>query len=495
MNRDLPRFVGFWLAGLLLASASGAQPAPVDANPAQSTLASDPSVASNLRLLEASITGKMAHSGLPGLSIGIVYDQELVWARGFGYADVAGKKAATPRTLYRVASLTKTFTATAVMQLRDAGKLQLDDRVSTYLPWFEVQGETGEAPITIRELMTHTSGLTRDGTTTYWTDFNFPARDELVAGLASEPLSFPPATRLKYSNLAVSIEGELVAAVSGESYEDYITRRILIPLGMKDSTIAQKPDAAGLLATGYGRRLPDGTRALFPYIDAKGITPAAGLAANVEDLAKFVSLQFREDRPASGNPVLKGSSLREMHRMQWMLPNWKAGWALGFSTYRQGDATFIGHGGSYPGYITSMRISPADKIGIIVLTNAVDGKAGTVARQAFELIAPALRKANAKTKAVPVVDRDQDRFVGRYRSLWDDVQILPDEGGLVIVDPENDDLKESLYRLVPIGDGSYFKEANDPSNTEDHKIVKFRFDSTRNVIGMTIGASYYERLR
>ena len=124
------------------------------------SLASDPEVAANLRLLETSIEAQREYHELPGLSVGIVYDQDLIWARGFGLADMETETASTPRTLYRMASNSKLFTATAIVQLRDAGKLQLDDPVEKHLAWFSIEERDPEAPaITIRHLLTHTSGV------------------------------------------------------------------------------------------------------------------------------------------------------------------------------------------------------------------------------------------------------------------------------------------------------------------------------------------------
>src|SRR5688500_2396727 len=128
-------------------------------------LSTDPGVRSGLDLLTASLEAQLAHGGAPGvppgLSIAIVHDQTVLWARGFGFADAERKRPATPDTLYRIGSITKLFTATAIMQLRDAGKLRVDDPVTTYLPWFSI-GNTLGKPITVRHLITHTSGLPRE---------------------------------------------------------------------------------------------------------------------------------------------------------------------------------------------------------------------------------------------------------------------------------------------------------------------------------------------
>src|SRR5262249_38267610 len=163
-------------------------------------------------------------------SIGLVHDQALVWARGFGWASVERKAAAAPETLYRIASITKLFTATAILQLRDAGKLGLDEPLAAHLPWFGLKGaEPGAPPITIRPLLTPPAGLPREAGFPYWTDGRFPAPADLRARLPDQAPVLPVETRWKYSNLALTLAGEVVAAVSGEPWATCIQRRVLQP--------------------------------------------------------------------------------------------------------------------------------------------------------------------------------------------------------------------------------------------------------------------------
>ena len=196
-----------------------------------SNILSHQAVSSNINLLSAWIEAQMAYRGQPGLSIGVVYDQELVWAQGFGYADLERKMAATPGTLYRIASITELFTATAVLQLRDGGKLQLDDPISRHLPWFKIQTQHPDAPpITIRHLLTHTSGLPREAPFPYWTDDMFPTREQIREALPGQETILPTETEWKYSNLALTLAGEIVASVSGQDYADFVQQNILAPL-------------------------------------------------------------------------------------------------------------------------------------------------------------------------------------------------------------------------------------------------------------------------
>ena len=195
-------------------------------------------VSSAIKLLDAWIATQVAYRQQPGLSIAIVSDQEMIWAKGYGYADVDKRVPATPATIYRMASHTKMFTAIAVMQLRDAGKLRLDDPVVKYLPWFKPQpASPDDPPVTIRHLLTHTSGLPREAAAPYWSDFNFPTREEVIRGVAIQHAVYAPETKWKYSNLALAVAGEVVATVSGEPYADYVRRHILDPLGMTSSSV------------------------------------------------------------------------------------------------------------------------------------------------------------------------------------------------------------------------------------------------------------------
>ena len=174
-------------------------------------LAHRPDVKAALDVLSAWIDSQRAYSGLPGVSLSVVHDQELVWAAGFGWADVERRIPATPDTRYRIASITKTFTATAILQLRDAGRLQLDDPLTKHLPWFALASKHADAPpITIRHLLTHTAGLPREAAFPYWTDFVFPTAEGLREGLTRQESVLATETQWKYSNLGLALAGDVV---------------------------------------------------------------------------------------------------------------------------------------------------------------------------------------------------------------------------------------------------------------------------------------------
>lgn len=457
------------------------------------SLLQNPLVSERINLLSAWIESQMAYRGQPGLSIAIVHDQELVWARGFGCADrEAGKPAATD-TIYRIASITKTFTATAVMILRDAGKLQLDDPITRYLPWFQVKSEFEDAPpITIRHLVTHTSGLPREAAFPYWGDDCFPTREQIMATLPGQNAALPTETRWKYSNLAVALAGEVVSAVAGQPWEDFVQDAVLQPLGMQSTFTHTIDPAHPRLARGYSRRLPDLTRSFSPFTDSRGISPAANMATTVEDLARFAMLQFRSG-PAGGSQILRGSSLREMQRIHWLQPNWQAGWGIGFRIERRGGKTYFGHGGAVKGYRTNLSISPAEKVAVVVFTNADDGLPAEYSVKAMDWVAPFIARAAQPAPAAKVEPASLEKYVGRYRTVWGDTQLLILDGELVEIAPNLADPLLEYSRLSPAGEHT-FRVSTEDGYSDHGELVRFELDAQGRAVRMITGGGPAERV-
>ncbi len=451
-------------------------------------LLSIPEVQSGFDLFTAWVDARVAHKELPGVSIGLVVDQELVWSRGFGWADIEKKTRADEKTIYRIASISKLFTATAVMQLRDAGKLDLDAPVKAYLPWFALKEVFPDAPaITVRNLITHTSGLPRESAFPYWSEgFAFPERQEMIAALPGQQPTLPPFTKWKYSNLAVALAGEVVSAVSGLEYPEYVQRFIFDPLGMTGAYARLEAPGPELLATGYGRKLPGKPRQVMPFIDCKAITPAANLATNVVDLAKFAMLQFRKG-PAGQAQILDGWTLAEMRRPQWIFPDWKGGWGLGFMLWRLDGKTYIGHGGSLQGFRTQLVICPEDKIAVVALTNSMDGDPDVIAEKAFKWVAPAIRTALAQKVEKPAVALE--KYTGKYRDAWGDTQVIVLNGKLYWIDPTTDDPLEEATQLIPAGENTFRIESASGFGSDGETVV-FEFGPDGKVCRIQSGYNY-----
>lgn len=461
-------------------------------SPRDHSLIQEPGVDAAIKVLDVWIEAKMKDREQPGLSIGIVYDQDLIWAKGYGFADIDNKVSAKPSTLYRIASISKLFTSTAILQLRDAGKLQLDDPVAKHLSWFKIKSVSPDGPtITIRHLLTHTSGLPREATGVSWNELTFPTRQDMIRQLPDQETVFPADTEFKYSNLALSLAGEIVTAVSGEPWPQYIESHILKPLGMTNTNPLPKPDMLGL-AVGYGRRVPGESRTVEPFVDTEAERPAANIASSVEDLAKFIFLQLN-DSPSAGDQVLKKSTLHEMHRVHWLRPDWQSGWGLGFGVFRVGEQTRVGHGGSLPGHRTQLSISLDQKLGVIVLTNAYDGNPALYLNKAFELVGPAIIHATTPPKAASVPDPEWEKYTGTYTWKHSDRIIMILNGELTMIVPESDNPWESRVKLKPVNKRTFQAIPSQQSYSLNGELLTFELDEQGRVKRFGSPSSYWVR--
>ncbi len=415
----------------------------------------NPDVQVAIDVFDAWIQHRVYKQEIPGVSVGLVYDQELIWSKGYGYANLEKKIPATPSTAYRIASLTKLFTATAILHLRDAGKLQLDDPVFKHLNWFHLNDRHGDSPvITIRHLLTHSSGLPRELEALYWDNMEFPDRDTFIKMFQESSTILARETKYKYSNVAYAILGFVVEAVSGKTYADYVTNCILKPLGMTSTAVLPSPNMQGL-ATGYKYRQPGRPRMVEPFTDKKAMVSAGNIASTVEDLAKFLSLQFREG-PAKGMQILKGSTIKEMHRVHWLSYDWSVGRGLGWSVKRVNGQTRIRHTGYVPGHTSIISAAPVGKFGVVVLINAGDGGPVEIAKQAWTLVAPVIKRAVETKVEIPMVDPSWRKFVGIYE--WFDgsvLQVMLLHNELALVDPDSDNPWEDRVRLKNIYNNTF----------------------------------------
>lgn len=386
-----------------------------------------PTKAEALALAKSWLDLQRAYDEIPGMSAAIVKDQELLWSGGSGYADPATKRAATADTIYSICSVSKLFTSVAVMQLRDAGKLAIDDPVSKHLPWFSVQPASDSGPVTIAGVLTHSSGLPRESDYPYWTgSFEFPTHEQIIERLKSQKALYPSDTYFQYSNLGLTLAGEIVAAESGQPYAQYVRSKILEPLHL-DSTTPEIPlaEKGKRLAVGYSAKRRDGSRAALAPFQARGIAPAAGFASTATDLAKFAEWQFRaiDHRDDS---ILNGRTLREMYRVHWVDPDFQTFWGLGFAVRKSDDdKVFVGHGGSCPGFRTDLAIKPDEKVAVIVLANASGVNAGRYGRTLYDIVAPAL-----SNKSEAVTDASLTPLLGSYDSFpWSGEELYFSWGG------------------------------------------------------------------
>ncbi|HET6591548.1 MAG TPA: serine hydrolase, partial [Xanthomonadales bacterium] len=378
--------------------------------------AADSPLANELALAERWLAAQRAYDRVPGLSAAIVHDQELLWSGASGYADLGSKRPASDDTIYGICSISKLFTGIAVMQLRDQGKVRLDDPVNELLPWYNLsQAYEGSPAITLESLLSHSSGLPRESDTPYWNgpDFAFPSREQIRSMLGGQSTLYPAQRHYQYSNLGLTLVGEIVSEISGEEYDGYVQARILKPLALADTATGFPTDSrASRIATGYGYAGRAGEPPPMPRYDTRGITPAAGFASTALDLARFASWQFRL-LGGESDEVLNGNTLREMQRVHWMENDWSVARGLAFGVYRVGDRTLTGHAGDCPGFNTRLFLDPVSKYAVITLANRnlsdVDGYAAAV----FDILEAGGTPAAGQEK-LPASSAGLDDYVGSY---------------------------------------------------------------------------------
>ncbi|HEY1861764.1 MAG TPA: serine hydrolase domain-containing protein, partial [Gemmataceae bacterium] len=246
-----------------------------------------------VKTLDGFIAKEVADKELPALSIALVDDQTIVWAKGFGFANQEAKRAATAETVYRVGSVSKLFTDIAVMQQVERGTLDLDAPVRKYLPDFKPISKW-DKPITLRQLMTHRSGLVRESPVGNYFDDTNPSLAKTVESLNKTELVYEPETKTKYSNAAIATVGLVVQVTKEEAFPRYLNRTLLGPLGMKKTGFEPFPELTKDLAkatmwTYAGREFPAPTFEL-------GISPAGCMYTTVNDLGRFLSVLFADGK-------------------------------------------------------------------------------------------------------------------------------------------------------------------------------------------------------
>ena len=343
------------------------QTAPACPNPppllASDGIMRDAPVALAVRRVAAAAADDRRQSGLASLAIGIVHDQTLLLAAGFGCANLERGVPATPDTVYRVGSVTKVFEATALMQLRDAGRLRLDEAVDRYVPeaWYPGPGGGRVSP-TWRQLASHTAGLQRN------VQRNLGTVPDLFRFLEHRTAAAEPGKVYAYSNLGFVLLGQAAALVAGERYHDYVRRHIFAPLEMTSSTYDPGSVAPDRLAIGYLRIDPaEGAWSGYRAGYRDPFPPSGTILSTVNDLSRFLMLQFRTG-PAGGAQILDSRTVREMWRPVAPTGAARAA-AIGWFVSSLGDDTLVQKDGGQPGFTALVQMIPERRLGVVLLVN------------------------------------------------------------------------------------------------------------------------------
>jgi len=314
--------------------------------------------------IDAYIEEQMDNLNIPGLALGIVEDGKIVHLQGFGVTGSSGEKV-TPQTPFYLASVTKSFTALAVMQLVEAGKIDLDTPVQAYLPWFALADKDASARITVRHLLNQTSGISTTDGETDW--FSQQSLEETVRGLDRLALSQPVGTTFQYSNLNYNIAGLVVEKVSRQSYADYVTTHIFEPLEMRHSHTSYTSARADGLAKGHYY--------IFGHAFEFGLSippahlPSGFLISSAEDLSRYMIAQLNEGQYGDLS-IISPQGNTEMHSPGVLMDNGNDSYALGWAVSNWDGIPIVQHSGSDGRYLSMISMLPESGTGVVLLSNA-----------------------------------------------------------------------------------------------------------------------------
>jgi len=359
-------------------------------------LANDPPLKQAIQDITRYVAALKAERRLPGCSVAVVHGDDLVWAEGFGLADHSRGIPTSPRTVYKAASLTKLFTATLMMILRDEGLLSLDEPLSKYVVGVRVQNPFPDPqPLTFRQVAAHVAGLPVDPPPDHKAAHPDASGRDLLQWLRDVELLAPPLTRYGYSNVGYAVLGYVLSIIGAAPFRRLIKQRILEPLAMESTTFDHQKVPAERMAVGYRPPtadmpifLPNGRCPLLTVVhgDPGLMAPAGGLYSTVLDLARFVSWQFHQGPRIPDRP-LGSLSLREMHTPVLVEPDWSGGTGLGWRVGPLGPFTWVGHMGGLPGYSSEIMAVPSLKLGVVALTN-MDATVGGICWNTLQRLVP-----------------------------------------------------------------------------------------------------------
>ena len=396
-----------------------------------------------LRYLEDWLGFQMRQSEQPGCAIAIRDRDRLVFERAFGVADLSSGIALTPRHRFRVASHSKTFTAAAIMLLRERGLVGLDDAVGTHVGGLSAS----VAASTIGQLLSHAAGLLRDGADCgHWDDLR-PFYDEAaLRDELSRALVLDPGERLKYSNVGFGLLGLVIAAVTGEDYATWTAREVVAPSGLTETSPDVVAADTGTLARGHTGRLPVGRTPIPGINPTKALAAATGFVSTPADLALF----FGQLDPAAPSAILSAASRREMTRRHWkgMHSKSEVFYGLGTISGTASDRDRVGHSGGFYGYSSCTWVVPSLGMTVSLVLNAVDGSASSWMEGVVHILD---RFAKAGPPQAGILD-----WTGRWWNPWGAIDLVPMADKVLIASPDS---------TTPFADASEITVVSDAQGT------------------------------
>ena len=436
------------LVSFLLTSAAFAQSADTD-------------LQKRLSLIEQKAEKRRQELGIPGMSLVIVKDGKVVYAKGLGYKDFEKRIPVTPDTQFAIGSATKAFTALSVLMLQDDGKLSIDDHPQKYLSYFKINDPKTDAAIQVRDLLCHSSGLSRTDLAMITGKLN---REELikVAGIAKPTAGLRE--KFQYQNIMFAAAGEIVAKMSGEPWEEFVPERILKPLGMDNTTMS----VAGMKKSkdysyGYSYNFDTKETRRLPTRTLDAIAPAGSINSSANDMAKW--LEFILGGGLAGNKrLVSEASFDEWTKPQMKIsPDGKVSYGFGWFVQDWNGRKLIQHGGNIDGFNSMVALLPDENVGFVLLTNvSASSLGGELIQTVFSGLLDKLPGESAP------LSEEAKGEAGTYKfpQAGFDIVVAVEDGKLVMKVPnqptyELKNVEGRKYRLGGAPDGFFitFKDA------------------------------------
>lgn len=427
---------------------------------------------------------------VPGCAVAVAWRGRILLSGAYGHADVESGRLLRAGDVFRIASHSKTFTATAVMQLSERGLLRLDDPVVRHLDWLSEHSDRRVKELTLRQLLSHGAGLIRDGLDAdFWQlARKFPTTRQFQNEVSEAQLVTDPNVAMKYSNVGYGLLGLVVESASGTSFAAYVDDHICGPLGLTSTAAEPTPELAARCATGYTSRDALGRRQPIPQVDTQALAPATGFASTAQDLCRYFTAHFEGSRK-----LLSDASKREMQRVHWRVHRAGTGidqdYGLGFQLETIGAHRTFGHSGGFPGFITRTFADPKAGLVVTALTNSIDGPAADIGRGVVKVIDAFCDGADPTPPA-----RGLRRLEGRYVNLFNAVDLVVAGGTPVAADPNSWNPFEDPDRLETTGPAT-LRIADGGSYGSTGELVHFSLEGGQVRSASWAGASMWPEPR
>ncbi|GEA11777.1 serine hydrolase domain-containing protein [Alteromonas sp. KUL49] len=453
----------------------------------------DPLHADASKLINVWVKSQLDYLQIPYLSISYVKDQDVLFSGSYGQVELNGAVDATSSTISSICSVTKVFTATAIVMLAEQGKLNLNDSVADILPALNVLNSEGESSdlndIQVVHLLNHTSGLPRDTSHLYWSgpNHNFPTKKELYESLSNQKRETRADKASSYSNLGYALLGQIIEVVTGDSYSAFIEQEIFMPLRMSDSVVEMSETSYGKNhAVGYTALNRNGLRTKASFYKTRAMQSAFGISSNASDMAKFISWQFRLAQQ-SNTELMSPQSLLQMYETYHTQAATNRGLAYEVQTSESGDV-WVMHGGMCPGYTSYLQMNTTGKEGYAVVMSANGVRPSSFIKDLKQIL----------TKAAQLqVDKENGQLFKEYEGFYDlnpwnsEVYVGSWGRDLVLLYLPVDSVKYAMYHYRKV-DNDTFQRLEDGVLTDEFMV--FNRDQAGNVISVNNDGSLHYKL-